>query len=328
MRSLTDLLSLDGSAADWLKQQYEWIVLHGNRVIVAFGITGLFLLFFTALKHLGAVPLLDLQALFYIYSGVIGGNLTLITVVVSINQLLLSRELQTPGELQSQIEEIIEYRQEVEDPTGRIAPAHPFGFLRLLVETTREETQKLGGIARDGVVESGTEEILAEVETLTEQMDAIDALIQTPETRTITVLSVLIKEDHARQINRLRQIEMQYEEDFSDIVGETIDDLVDRIRELAVARHYLQSLYLKQELSTLSRALLYAGLPAEAIATATLLRLTVPTGDPTALHELSLVLPISLTIGFIPLAVLSSFILRTATVTERNSATIPFTAEL
>lgn len=312
--------------ASWWKQRYEWIVLHGSRVIVAFGITGLFLLFFSALEWFGAIPLLDSQALFYIYSGIIGGNLTLITVVVSINQLLLSRELRTPGEIQSQIGEMIDYRQEVENPTGEIAPAHPFEFLRLLVETTREETQKLGGFARDGVVESGSDEILDEVEALTEHMDTIDVLIQASETRTITVLSVLVNEDYAQQINRLRQIKMRYEEDFSDVVGETINDLVDRIRELAVARHYLQSIYLKQELSTLSRALLYAGLPAEAIATACLLTLTVPTEDSTTLHELSLALPVSLTIGFIPLAVLSSFILRTVTVTERNAATIPFEA--
>lgn len=196
----------------------------------------------------------------------------------------------------------------------------------MLVETTREDAQNLGGLARDGVVESGSESLLDEIDALTEQMDELDTLIREPETKTITVLSVLIEADHAQQINRLRQIEMHHQEGFSDVVGDSIDELVDRIRELAIARHYLQSIYLKQELTTLSRVLLYVGLPAEAIATASLLTLTVPTSDPTALHILYLGHPVSLAVGFVSLAVLSSFIIRTATVTERTAATVPFTA--
>lgn len=81
----------------------EWILLSGNRGVVAVGFVSIFGVFFTLFELLAVVPLVNAQALFYAYSGLIAGNLMLVTVVVSINQLLLSRELQTPGELRNQM---------------------------------------------------------------------------------------------------------------------------------------------------------------------------------------------------------------------------------
>lgn len=74
------------------------------------------------------VPLLDAQALFYAYSGLIAGSLTLITVVVSINQLLISQELQTPDELHPQIESVVRYRDTVEEAAGNFHRRNRSGF--------------------------------------------------------------------------------------------------------------------------------------------------------------------------------------------------------
>lgn len=119
------------------KRSVQWILLTGDRRVVALGFVGLFAAFFVLLETLGFVPLADTQALFYAYSSLIGGNLTLITVIVSINQLLLSRELQTPNEVRTQIESVVEYRETVESATNEVAPVKPQGFLRLLLEATR-----------------------------------------------------------------------------------------------------------------------------------------------------------------------------------------------
>lgn len=42
-------------------------------------------------------------------------------------------------------------------------------------------------------------------------------------------------------------------------------------------------------------------------------------------HRIELLLPAAVTVGFLPLALLFAFIVRTAAVTERTAATIPFT---
>lgn len=314
-----------GTIVDAYRRGTEWILLTGDRTIVGFGIAGALGAFFAVLVGLGGVPLLDTQALFYAYSGLIAGNLTLVTVVVSVNQLLLSRELQTPGELQSQIENVVEYRTDVEEATGEVAPVKPLGFLRLLVEATREESQRLGGFAKDGVITSGHEEIEEVVTTITDQMDEIDSLLTDSDADTFSVLSVMLETNYAPQINRLRTIRAEHEADLADVVHEAIDDLIDRLRDVDVARQYFKSIYLQQELASLSRLLLYAGLPAVAVAIAALLVLTVPPSTPEFVIDLRILLPVTLTIGLAPLAILCSFILRTATVTNLTAATLPFT---
>ncbi|WP_247000306.1 hypothetical protein [Halosolutus gelatinilyticus] len=90
------------SATDRIKQ---WLLLDGDRSAIAAFVAIAFGLTYLALSVSGLAPLTDMQSLFYAFSGMIAGNFTLITVVVSINQLLLSRELQSPGELESEISE-------------------------------------------------------------------------------------------------------------------------------------------------------------------------------------------------------------------------------
>lgn len=170
------------SLETYRKDSLEWVLLTGNRGIIALGFAVAFAVFFTTLGSLGFVPLEDTRSLFYAYGGLIAGNPTLITVIVSINQLLLSRELQSSAEVRNQIESVIEYRNEIEDATNEIAPVKPLGFLRLLVEATREETQRLGGFTKDGVVMTGHEEIEDVVASLMAQMDEIDILLVEAET--------------------------------------------------------------------------------------------------------------------------------------------------
>lgn len=303
----------------------EWVLLVGDRRLVATVFAAAFALWFSAVQAFAAVPILDAQALFYAYSGLIAGNLTLITVIVSINQLLLSRELKSPDELSTQIESVVEYREDVEAATGQIAPVKPQGFLRLLVEATREDAQRLGGFARDGVIAAGGAELEEIVTTITRQMDRVDDLLGESGTDIFSVLSLMLETNYAEQINGLRTIQATYADDFADVVDEAIDDLVDRLQEIDIARQYFKSIYIQQELATLSRILLYTGLPAVAVATATLLVLTVPASDPGVVPALPLVLPVTLTIGLLPLAILASFFLRAATITKLTAATLPFT---
>lgn len=317
--------SVGPMSGSWRRRISEWLLLTGDRSVVALVITSLFFGFFSSLSILDVVPLLDLQALFYVYSGLITGNFTLITVVVSINQLLLSRELQTPGELRTQIENVIEYRRDVEGAADEIAPVQPLGFLRLLVEATREQAQRLGGFSRNDAVQAGGDELASEATRLTEQMDQIDTLLRESETGTINVLLTLLRTNYAQEINQLRMMKERFEEELSPPVHDSIDEVIDRLQEIDVARQYFKAIYFQQELASLSRILLYVGLPAVAIATATLLVLTLPASEPEAIRHVDVLLPVSLAVGFLPLSILCSYILRTATVTNLTAATLPFT---
>lgn len=135
----------------------------------------------------------------------------------------------------------------------------------------------------------------------------------------------MLETNYARQINRLRTIQVEHEANIADTAHKSIRDLIDWLQEIDVARKYFRSIYLQQELSSLSRVLLFTGLPAEVVAIATLLVLTVSPSDPTLVILLQVLVPVTTMIGIVPLAILCSFFLRTATVMKRAAATLPFT---
>lgn len=304
----------------------KWVLLDGPRMAVT-GITaGLLLAFILGVSMSDFTPLSSYQPLFYVFGGLISGNLTLITVIVSINQLLLSRELRTPNELRSEIDGMIEYRSDIEDAAGEIAPVEPLGFLRLVVETNRQQAQQLGGVSVSETDESIAEDIDRVVRKITEQADRVDGLLQERDVGTFQVLSTTLDTNYAREINRLRRIKHRYGDELPTDVSQSIDELVDLLQDIDIGRQYLKSIYLQQELASLSRLLFYTGLPSVVIVATSLFVFTA--SNETALSDsvMTVLIPVVMTIGLFPLTVLFSFILRTATVARRTTAIIPFTA--
>lgn len=310
---------------DAKRRWVEWLLLDGDRLYIAVGGTVLPLVAFALLELAGVVPLQRSGGLFYVFGGFVSGNLTLVTVVVSINQLLLSQELNTPGEISSQIQNVVEYREGVEDAAGCVAPVEPLAFLRLLFENTRREAQRLGGLTFHGTPPEERRKIDDLVEYVTERMDEIDELLDRSQTSTFDVLSVTLTTNYARQINRIRRLQAAHGEELPELVTDSLERLVDRFREIDIARQYFKSIYLQEELSSISRVLLYAGGLAEVVAAAVLLSFTASGGSSIPRPALLVVLPVAVAICFLPLAVLASFVLRAATVTKRTVATLPFT---
>ncbi|SFG11137.1 hypothetical protein SAMN04488063_1453 [Halopelagius inordinatus] len=303
----------------------EWLLLDADRTLVA-GVTAFALFAFVASVSLsGLAPFVERQPVFYVYGGLLSGNLTVITVVVSISQLLLSRQLNTPSELRSQMEGVIDYRKDVEDAAGRVAPVEPLGFLRLLVENTRKRSQELGGLTIAETNDEVYAEVDAAVSRVTRQVDTVDGLLQESDASTFHVLSATLTTNYARDINHLRRIKSEYEESVPAHVEESIDLLIDRLQQIDVARQYFKSVYLEQQLAELSRMLFYAGLPSVAVVAVSLLLFTAAGGTSVSPPYERLLIPATVTVGLVPLSVLFAYILRIATVTQRTAATVPFT---
>ncbi|PGF14763.1 hypothetical protein CP556_00595 [Natrinema sp. CBA1119] len=306
-------------------QPIQWVLLTGNRFAIAAVLSAALGSSYLLLSISGAAPLVDTQPLFYVFSGLISGNFTLITVVVSINQLVLSRELRTPGQLESEIERTTDFREEVEAVTNRTAPAEPAGFLRLVAESTRRDAQRLGGLSVGSVPADARDEIDEITTEITDEFDRIDAHIEASADGIFNTLSMMLETNFAHEIQRLESVQRTHGEDIPATVDEAISDVRDRLREMDIARQYFKSMYLQVELSRLSRYLLYAGVPAVGTAIATLFVMTVAAGPPFGEPVRVVLFPVTVAVGVFPLALLFAYILRTATVTERTAAITPFT---
>lgn len=301
----------------------RWLLLDGSRSAVA-GVTALTVLLTTVLFGRSSLaPLEDVQPLFYLFSGLLGGNLTVITVVVSINQLLLSQELSTPGTLRSQMEGVIEYRRDAESGRDRVAPVEPEGFLRYLYDGMADQARELADAETAGLDRDASDQIRSIVAKLTDRAATVDDLLEESGTSTFEVLSVTLTTNYATEIMDLRQV--KWNEDIDEDVADDIDEVVHHLENIDVARQYFKSVYLKEELAVLSRNLFYVGIPSVVAVGLGLLVLTASNGAAIPRSQLELLVPVLFTVGLLPLCFLFAFVLRVATVTQRTAAKIPFT---
>ncbi len=305
----------------------EWFLLDGSRVRVAVLVTVALYAWFLSVSVSGLAPYADLQPLYYAFSELISGNLTLITVVVAINQLLLSREFHTPGELESQIEGVEEYRRDVESITGRVAPVEPPEFLRLLAQSTRQRAQELGGLAVNETSDEVRAELDSVVASVTAHVDDVDALVAESDQSTFEALATTLTTNYSPQIRRLRRIEHR-NEDLPDHVDDGIHDLVDALEDVDVARQYFKTVYLQEELATLSRQLFYVGFVSVPVVVGGLLLFSSASRASVPVRQLRFLVPAILTVGLGPLSLLFPYIVRVAVVTQRTVSTIPFTTSV
>ncbi len=303
----------------------DWILLDGSRWAVA---AGSLVPVAAVLVWMAAADLLALTntaPLHFLFSTIVGGNFTLLTVVLSVNQLVLSRQLEDPGEVRSEIKEVHDYRDEVETHAEGVAPVLPPEFFLLLLETARRQAQDLGGLVIDTAPDPLYEDVDDLVEAVTERIDRTHELYDQSDAGTLEILVAALDTNYAMQIRDAREIKRRHDSSLPDGVADRIDDLIESLEHIDVARQYLKTLYIQDELARFSRALLYVGVPAMFVPICILAAFTVPPGRWAMAPAFLPLVVVSIVVGLLPLAVLFAFVLRIAMVSQETIAITPFT---
>ena len=304
-----------------MKEQFrEWVLIHGNRYVI----TGCILLVSSGaiLSFLLSGVIRNTTPLYYLSSGLITGNITLITVVVSITQLVLSRELAAPGQLQDEIEETAEYRQTVLKQSD--IPTEPSDFLQQLVGQTREhaqalETPLLESTGRQSDAENNIliTSLLDHCEQVVDRLDPVDE-------RLFNVIMSILDTNYADYIQESHRLQAKYDDESYERLTAALDRLTTDLVAINVARQYFTTMFIKEELARVSRLLLYVGIPAVAVPIAMLIRLTTYTGAMFPQLDLVVLTVLTVITGLLPLALLTSFMFRIGRVAQQVAAITPF----
>lgn len=293
----------------------RWFLLDGSRRIVA-GFIALFAMVFfaTGIEILG--PISDSRPAFYAMSGLIAGNLALISIVIAIDQLVLSRELVTPGERLGTIEDVAEFRERVAETTGQDAlPIRAPMFLDVVLTSTLEVAR---GIDTDvtGLDDRNRRRLEDLIDELVEAVEAVDTVVESEEVRPFEALVRALYVDygtHLRTIDRLRN-----GGSLPSSIDHRLSVLHDHLVLIDVSRQYFRTLYIQRELPRISRMLLYVGGPAELLLVGVLFAFMTTPVYPELLALLAG------TAGITPLAVLVSYIVRISIIAELTATVIPF----
>ncbi|WP_224270162.1 hypothetical protein [Haloprofundus salinisoli] len=301
----------------------RWVLLDGNRIVLTALLSVAVCASVAALCWVGVVPVDDADAVLSLVGALVGGTLPFITIVLAINQLVLSQELGSTDELRTRLAAMQEFRREVETLTGRsVSPAAPADFLRGLVEQNRSRAETLES-AVDDTDDGLRESVHRYVETIRHESETVSKALEDADFGTFDALSAVLGHFDGRHLHTAQVLRADHREAFDD-EAETLDELIELLEQLAVARQTFKTIYVQHELAALSRLLLYVGFPTLfgggllMLSYESLLSSTAGTGLPFWL------VAGGVTLVFLPFVVLLTYTLRIATVASRTADFGPF----
>ncbi|MDJ1431219.1 hypothetical protein [Halostagnicola sp. A-GB9-2] len=303
----------------------RWIVLDGNR----YALTALFsivvLLVCAIIGFAGYIPVTDPETATTLVAAIVGGTLPFITIVLAINQLVLSQELGWPGDLADRFEAMASFRRDVEALTGvTVSPAAPADFLQLVVESVVDRAETLESAA-DRVDDPELATLLEEfADAVTSEGKIVSDALEDADFGTFDALSSVLGHFNGAHLYAARTIREEYGSELPDDAADTLSVLVELFGHLAVARQSFKTLYMQHELAHLSKLLLVVGFPTllgGGIFMMTYSSIIDAVGDPTLLV---LVVSVVVTVVFLPFIVLLVYTFRIASIASRTADFGPF----
>lgn len=303
----------------------RWILLDGNR----YTITGLFAVgvFLTcaAIGYAGYIPVTDPDTATTLVAAIVGGTLPFITIVLAINQLVLSQELGWPDDLVDRFEGMTSFRHEVELLTQTpVSPAAPADFLQLIVDTVVKRTEQLRADTDEMTTPNHVAAVRSFVESVTTEGKHVSESLEGADFGTFDALSAVLGRFNGAHLYACRHIRAHYADDLSDDALETLDQLIELFGHLAVARQSFKTLYMQYELAHLSKLLLIGGFPTllgGGIFMMVYPRIIETVGVPPLLV---VIVSVAVTVVFLPFIILIVYTFRIASIASRTADFGPF----
>ena len=315
-----------------------WILLEADRWAVAAGVVTVFfcgtIVAATILPNQVIVASGDpVETLF---QALVTATITGVTLVVSINSLVLSQELGTLAEQRDRIEGSMSFRGDVEDTLAiGVAPSTPAAFLGELLDVVEARGVELSEAAESAEIDIGG---LSEYATnLRQHATAVSTDLSDGQFGTFDVVSAVLNFNYSWKIHEARRLRAALSEtgtppadaeaESTREIRESLDAIVDILTLFGAAREHIKTLYFQWELVDLSRAMLYSAVPAIVVAVTILLfngALSTFSASTLGITHYVWVVAVATSIALSPFAILLSFVLRIGTVAQRTLSIGPF----
>ncbi|WP_273838328.1 hypothetical protein [Halococcus sp. PRR34] len=306
-----------------------WILLSANRLVVT-GVlaVALFVVFVVTVTVLPPplVPQLESgDTIETMFSAMLGAIITGVTLVVTIGQLVLSQENGPLGEQRERMENSMDFREYTEELIGSPSPADPSAFLRGLVDLSQKRAEAvrdgLGDIDSDQLqweTKEFTESLIGNSETVRDQLDGAKF-------GSFDVLFAALNYNYGWKIYQVERLLNDHEEDLGQPENDLLNELKSSLSMFGPAREHVKTLYFEWALVTLSQMILYAAIPALAVA-GIMLTVAEPgtlSGATFGIENITLLIGAAFTVTLIPFFLFASYISRIVTVAKRTLAIEP-----
>ncbi|WP_276298877.1 hypothetical protein [Halorussus lipolyticus] len=339
-RSLDSLIPGDReSASSPYKRVRQWVLLRGKRMWVALALLSGVLLVLLGTSLVRPWNLQDLlqntSTVQTLFSALLSGSILLVSIVVSINSIVLSEEITDIETQRERIDASVRYRGQIEEfIESDVSPARPAEFLRSILKVVDRQAEGIAAIAEQGDNDEFADEAKIFSEEVSKEAEKAGETLSGSNFGSFKVLLAGLDYDYSWQLHVARRFKRKYGHCLSDDQQAAIDDLVETLKVFATGREYFKSLYYKREFSRLSARLLYVSLPTIVYISYVMLALHSPEFVPTeeiwlvsekfSMAPLTMFVAFSYTIALAPYVVLTSYVIRAMTVTLQTLASGPF----
>lgn len=307
-----------------------WLLLEADRWVVTGAL--LVLVFFTlvAVGHLAPAAetvVRDGDPIATLFQALLTATITGVTLVLTLNQLVLSQELGAVGDQRERMEGATEFRRDAADAIGApVSPSRPAQFLRALVEVSAECAEDL----RDSVSTSTDEELRTAADDLADDLienaDQVSTGLDGAQFGSFDVISSALNFNYSWKVFASRRIRETYGDRLDERGAAALERLIVTLELFGPAREHFKTLYFQWELINLSRHILVTSVPALIVSTAMIVFFDPAPYEGTVfgVETLVVVVAAATALSLVPFLLLLAYILRIATVTKHTLSIGPF----
>lgn len=304
----------------------RWILLEGNRIAVA---TALLTFVYVSLMLVGIIWPLEMQVLLTETSTVeniletfLSGIILLVSIVVSINSIVLSQDITSVDEQEERIRGTGEFWQDINDLADTTeSPSDLRSFLEVVTTVIIKNAESVAD-ATDGLEQDFHDEAHEYTESVTGSVEGLHDITSTGGAN-FSLLWTALEIDYGPLLDRTHVLQSQTEESYPEAYNDSLDQLLEAFQLFAVGREYFKTMYYTREVSRLSRILLVISLPVIVVTASAILAISAdlfPDWWVLGLPPLHSFVATTFTIALIPYIMLTSFMLRLSTVAKRTNA--------
>ncbi|QFU84343.1 hypothetical protein [Natronorubrum aibiense] len=306
-----------------------WVLLRANRLLVSTVLTSaVFVAFVVAVSVLHPPFSRQIESgdmIDTMFSTMITVIVTGTTLVVTIGQLVLAQENGPLGDQRERMASSMEFRDFTEELIGAPSPVDPSEFLRQIIGITAQRTTAL----RESIDKNDNENLREEVNEFAESVignaNTVRDQLEGAQFGSFDVLFAALNFNYSWKIFQVERLANEYEESLNEEERGLLDDLKTALSMFGPAREHIKTLYFQWALIDLSQMILYAAVPALAVAGIMVAIVDAGTfpGSTLGLDHIILVVGGAFAVTLVPFMLFVSYVLRILTVAKRTLAIEP-----
>lgn len=258
------------------------------------------------------------------------GIITAMTIVLAINQLILSPDLGPVSLQRKRLTDAIGLRSEVEDVADEpTTPTEPSAFMRTVVDGIHREIDELEEAVADDTDAPFYDDVRSNIDEARADTSRVNEALEKTTFGRIGFVGAVMHYDASRDIETVRRIDNEYADSLSNAQQVALHNVLDALQRYTTAREYFRTVYIRSEFARFSRLVLYTAIPALVVAhfTIGIVGEDVLVATTFGVRDLLWLESAAFTVSILPVFVVVSYVARLVTISETSIFVSPFTPE-